>query len=525
LLTTDPTTRSRTRLVLSVLSLAALLWCAHAWITIVRPERALFSFDSAEYALAGRELARTGVLATPFSYVGALRSGAHPPFPLLAGHPLLPLLEAPVFAVFGPHSWGSLVPVAVCYLLTVALIALLAMETGASATVAAVAALAAAPAMLNFAVDGLSELPFTAAWTGALVLLAAFRRAPRAFGLGVLLGLAHLARPVVVPTLPAWLLAAAWSAPRGERLRHAAWVFAGFAPLAGALLLYKWMATGSPLTDLGGIMLLTGLRPEFGQFDVARMLHPPDALDLIRAHPEALMRKLSGSVPFMVRQALQIGGRAAGIAFVLYLVRPRRDGAGPVRLVMGFSLAAIVGLAALTLPRSHFLFPLLPAAVALGAGELERLGRAARFPRGVSVVVVAGLLFWSPLRSLAAEWGGRWNSSRPPDAFRESDLVGFGRAVAARIPPGTWVASDLAPWLSWYADRTSVNIPIATADLAELRTRHGLGAVVLTNEWLVWRPGNEAWRAAFEGRVPPAGWHLGDTLTFGRLRARFMYPE
>src|SRR5262249_50079521 len=102
----------RGRLVAAVVGVAAILWAAHAWPTRVPPGRALFSFDSAEYALAGRELARTGVLATPYSYVGVLAPGVSPPYPLLAGHPLLPLLEAPVFRAFGAHAWGALVPVA-----------------------------------------------------------------------------------------------------------------------------------------------------------------------------------------------------------------------------------------------------------------------------------------------------------------------------------------------------------------------------------------------------------------------------
>lgn len=517
-----------TRLVVGMVLFAALLWGVHAWITLVRPDRALFSFDSAEYALAARHFARTGVLATPYSYVGALREGVRPPYPLLAGHPLLPLLEAPVFRVFGAHAWGSLVPTALAYLVTVALTLLLALETGGSWGVAVVAAVAvaAAPGMLANATDGLSDLPFTAAWTGALLVLARFRLAPRGFALGVLLGLAHLARPVVAPTLPAWLFAAGWAAGPGTsaRLRRVAEVVAGFAPFALSILLYKWRATGSPFTDLGGIMVLVQMAPHFQPQDVARLLHPPDAVAWIRAHPDALARKLSSSLPFMAGQVLHLGGWAGGIAFLMWIVRPRQDGAGPLRLVTGWSLAAMAGLAAFTLPRSQYLFPMLPVAIAIGAGELERAGRAARLPRGLPLALVAGLMSWSSFRPLAAEWVSIRRTTRPAEAFDESDLERFGAALSARVPRGTLVASDMAPWVSWYAERPSVNVPQSTDDLAELRARHGLGALVLTNEWLVTLPGNEAWRAAFEGRIAPPGWSFGDTLAFGRLRARLLFP-
>jgi hypothetical protein len=138
---------------------------------------------------------------------------------------------------------------------------------------------------------------------------------------------------------------------------------------------------------------------------------------------------------------------------------------------------------------------------------------------------VAALLSWSSFRPLAAEWAAVARTSRPEGAFHESDLAGFGRAIAARIPPGTLVASDMAPWLSWYAERPSVNVPLSTDDLAELRARYGLGAVVLTNEWLVTLPGNETWRDAFEGRTAPPGWSPGDTLAFGALRVRLLLPR
>ncbi len=519
-------TRGLSRAVsLTLIVAAATFWLIHAWLTIAVPGRALLSFDSAEYALAARELAMTGRLMTPFSYVGALTSHVRPPYPLLAGHPFLPLLEAGVFKLFGAHAVGTLVPVALTYLITVLLAARLAFAVGASMPIALVAgiALAAAPGMLANATDGLSDLPFTAAWTGALVVLATFRDRPRAFLLGALLGIAHLTRPIVVPTLPVWLAAVVWAAPDRTRLRQLALVLAGFVPCALSLLLYKWRATGSPFTDVGGIMLLTGLDARFQPQDVARLLHPPNAMTWIRAHPDALLAKLRESAPYMVSQALRLGGWFAGIAFAVWTLRPRRDDA-PLRLVCGLSLAAIAGLAALTLPRGHYLFPMLPAVIALGATELERGGRALRLPPALGVALIAALLSWSSVRPMAAEWARLRIAPHSEATFGERDLVRLGAALEQRIPAGTIVCSDMAPWVSWYAKRPSVNMPLATADLDELHARHDVGAVVVTNEWLITLPGNEAWRAAFDGTQAPAGWMLGDTLSSGTLRARLLWP-
>jgi hypothetical protein len=195
-----------------------------------------------------------------------------------------------------------------------------------------------------------------------------------------------------------------------------------------------------------------------------------------------------------------------------------------MRLAAGGSLVVLTLLAAVTLPRSQYLFPMLPAAVAFGALTLERLGRAARLPAGVPVALVAAILSWSSLRLIATEWAGIRSATRPPAAFKERDVERLGAALAARLPERTLVASDMAPWVSWYARRPSVSLPVTTADLAELRERHGVSAVLITNEWLISLPGNEPWRAAYEGTGTPPGWRDAGTFAFGRLSARLLLP-
>jgi len=509
------------------LAVAAAFWCAHVAVEVWTPGRALLTYDSAQYALAGRHLAEHGRLMTPFAYASTLREGVGPPYPLLAGHPLLPLMLAPLFKLFGAHAWLTLVPMAVCYLLTVACAVELVLLSGGSATLAGIVggALAMSPGMLQNAADGLSELPFATAWTAAMLVMTRMRRDPQPLRLGACLGLAHLARPVVVPTLPVWLAAVALASEPGRRPRNAAVAFGGFALFALSLLLYKWRATGSPFTDVGGIMLLTQLAPEFQQYTVARLLHLPNALAWIRAHPGALVHKLAGSLPFMVGEAFRLGGWLTGLGFALWIVRPRRDGDGPMRLAAGGSLVVLTLLAAMTLPRSQYLFPMLPAAVAFGAMTLERLGRAARLPAAVPVALVAAILSWSSLRLTAAEWAGVRSARRPPAAFVERDVEALGAALAARIPERTLVASDMAPWVSWYARRPSVTMPVTVADLDELRARHGVTAVLITNEWMISLPGNEPWREAFEGTRMPPGWHSAEMFAHGRLRARLLLPD
>src|ERR1044072_9116464 len=97
--------------------LPPLAW-AHARMSVVAPDAARFSFDSAEYALAGRAWLETGRLVTPFVHPAALESSPGPPYPLLVGHPLVPALDAVAFAIFGTDPLATLAPAMLAFVVT-----------------------------------------------------------------------------------------------------------------------------------------------------------------------------------------------------------------------------------------------------------------------------------------------------------------------------------------------------------------------------------------------------------------------
>ena len=274
--------------------LAAVVLLVHLDLTVRRPDRTLLTYDSAEYALAGRHLARTGTLATWFVHPDELAFARRPPFPLIVGHPLVPILNAAVFAMGGPNPALTLVPAGLAYLLLVLCSALLARRLTGSAGfgLAGGAAVALSPRVLYFASEGLSEMPFVAIWMAALALLADFSRAPRPLALGVVLGLAHLARPVMVPLLAPWLLGIAVAAGSGTRMRTLARTLVGFLACALPLALYKLMAAGDPLADVARFNLLTHLAPEFTPERVHRMIAPPSPTAYLAAHPDAVLAKI-----------------------------------------------------------------------------------------------------------------------------------------------------------------------------------------------------------------------------------------
>ena len=508
---------------------------AHARIVVTGPDAARFSFDSAEYALAGRTWLETGRLATPFVHPAALGASPGPPYPLIVGHPLVPALDAVAFALFGPDPLVTLLPAALAFVATVLLVARLALTLSGSraAALGAAAAFAVNPWSLRFASEGLSEMPFTAFLTAAFLVLWRLPDRPRAWLLGALLGLAHLTRPVAVPLLPAFAVGVLLLSPRGRALALGVRALLAFAPLAALTALYKWAATGTPFAEVGGYLLLTGTTPEFVVARLNRMTPPPDALAWIREHPGEWLAKLVRNVQSVSYGAFLFGGRWPGVAAALTCVLVALRGPARARgFVAAFVTAALLltGLASATVADPRMLFPLLPVALALGfAGltrALEAVGRGRRGLVALAALVAVAL----GLVPLSREWrqamaGGLAGRSE----FRESEWRGIGLEVRPLLPEGGLVASDAAPWIAWFTRRPVTLIPLAPEALVSGPERLRPAAVVLTNEWLITRSGEEAWRALFDARQAPEGFEFAGHARSGRLEAvvfrRIRSPE
>lgn len=504
---------------------AAVLAAAHIQTVVVDPDAARYSFDSAEYALAGRAWIETGRLVTPFVHPAALGASPGPPYPLIVGHPLVPALNALCFGLFGRDPLITLLPSALAFVATVLLVARLALALCGSRAAAfgAAAAFAVTPWSLRFASEGLSEMPFTAFLTAAFLSLWRLPERPRPALLGLLLGFAQLTRPVAVPLLPAFALGLWVLTPPLFRIRACAAAFVGFAPLAALILLYKWVAIGTPFAEVGGYLLLTGASPEFTVARLNRMTPPPEALPWILMHPDAWLDKIVRNLRSVAFGVWSNGGRwplvLAAFASLAALVRGDTRARGFV-LAFGAAAALLAFLASATVADARMLFPLLPVAIALAFAGLARgaevLGRGRRGLVAVAAVlaVLAGVL------PLAREWRqARAGELVGRSAFHEREWRGLGESVAPLLPAGALVASDAAPWIAWFTGHPVTLVPLEPIALVEGPAALRPGAVVLTNEWLVHRPGEAAWKAMLDGRRPPPGFALAGHVRSGRLEA------
>jgi hypothetical protein len=166
------------------------------------------------------------------------------------------------------------------------------------------------------------------------------------------------------------------------------------------------------------------------------------------------------------------------------------------------------------------LFPLLPVAFALGFSGLTRaLEAAGRGRRGLVAAAALGAVLLS-LVPLASEWrqalaGGLAGRSQ----FRESEWSGIGLSVRSMLPEAGLVASDAAPWVAWFTRRPVTLVPLAPEALVDGPERLRPAAVVLTNEWLISRPGEERWKALFDQRAAPTDFEFVGHVRSGRLEA------
>lgn len=504
---------------------AAVLAWLHESLTIVRPDAARFTFDSAEYALAGRAWLETGRLVTPFVHPAMLGNALGPPYPLLVGHPLVPALDALAFALTGVTPGATLLPAMVAYVITVLLTARLALGlTGSrAAACATAAAFAVHPWALRYATEGLSEMPFAALYTAALVVLHEHARRPRPVLLGALLGLAHLARPVAVPLLPAFALGLVLLTPWSQRRRALLFATASFAPFALLVAGYRWSATGSPFADAGSYLLLTGVDPAHVVSRLNRMAPPPDALAWISAHPQAWLHKLARNLRTLTTGAAWLAGPllagAASLTAVLVALRGEARARAFV-LSLGAGVAVLTSLSAATVADTRMLFPFLPVACALAFTGLTRAAEGAALGRRVTVAAVVAVAGLGAALPLAREWRAALAHPTPArGAWHEHEWRGIGLGVRPMLPGAGLVASDAAPWIAWFARVPVTLVPLAPAALLDGPVRLRPDAVVLTNEWLVAQPGEEAWRTLLEQRTPPPGFVFAGHVRSGRLEA------
>ncbi len=512
----------------------AALWLLHAQAWDLGGRSPILNYDAAQYAIAGRELAWHGRLATPFALPIDLVKHVNPPWPLSAVQPGMVLFEAFVFKLVparglvagsDPRAWLTLLLPFCAYLFLGAALALGVRylftrwwpDAPADVRMGAAFVLGLSflldPEAQHFATSGFTELPFTVGLLFAFlgVALQVPGRSPLAYGF--VLGLTGLFRANMLWLAPLLALAGAWSAPPGRRLRTLPLVLLGYAIPLAPWWFYKWRAFGSPSWDLTRYVVWDGVqgRSWFGLYHVPQLPDVPHGAEAVRLLAAKVVHNLE-----RVSKDMLMGPRGlwlGGLAGWLLLVRPPRPlaAAGLVALA-GTGLAMLS--AAASIPWLRYLFPnrilVEPIGIlALGA-LLVHLTRGAVSPKGHR-------LLFGAIAVLALGWGA-WSTlhgnaearmtARERGVPSSTTITALSIALNARLEPGETVMSNLGPSLAWGTQHPVLHVCVSPTDVPACRRLLAFRHIVLVQResqrtWPGWNEIVE--REGYAATIPGLG--------------------
>jgi hypothetical protein len=539
-------------MLLIVLVAGCTLWVLHADSWSLGRRSPVLSYDTAQVALAARELAHTGRLATPYALPLELARHPKPPWPLALVQPGLVVLEAAAFRLaptelrIGGRSlaqwrrpdqveWLVIPIVFTCFVMCGILLALATSkllrrhsDIGDGARMAAAGTVGLAflldPEAQHFGVGGFTELPFTCGLVGALALLALDRATRRPLVYGLLLGVTGAFRMNMLWLAPALVIAVVALAPREARVRVAAWTLAGFAIPLAPWWIYKWIAFGSPAWDLGRYVIWDGVQGRTW-FSLNHLPEPPrlpQGFEAVRLVAAKTLRNLPGLLLAAGAgpRALWLGALVAWIA----LVRGRRT-----LRIAGAATLAVFGLgllaAAIGFPWLRYAFPgriVMEAAGILALWGLIAMAPPAlitpRWAPALRIGVAAVALAWGVGQTAAGNAEARASSATrgvPGTQTMLQIIVLMNR----EIPAGEPVMSNLGPMLAWHAKRPVVHLALAPEDLEACRRRLDFRHVLL-----VFRDPAHAWGEWSEVVAHPLETRNRPELNVTRVR-RYQSPD
>ena len=499
-----------------VLVTGAALWFAHAQSWDLGGRSPILSYESAQVALAARELAWHGKVGTPYALPIDLVSHAHPPWPLSAVQPGMMFAEALILKLVpargitagsDSRAWLTLVLPFVCYLAFGAFTVLAAryvlarhageaprwVRTGAPATLG-LAAMLDAQAQ-HFALSGVGELPATVLLLLAFLGLAIGAGSTLPLTLGILLGVSGLFRANALWLAPAFALATAWSAPAERRFRCGALVLAGYALPLAPWWIYKWQAFGSPAWDVAWFELWDHVQDR-SWFE---LLHRAEIPELPRGFKAlGLLAAKSASNLAQLVPPLLAGPRGLWLGALVCWPFTRSSGDVSSRPLVAAAVVACVGLGLDTLAASAsspLLREVFPTRVlAELAGMLALWSLLGRIPgssvrtRGAACVLAALLaLGWGTWMSHVAQVESRALSLERGLPTSRS-LTALSARLNSVMVPGETLMSNLGPALAWQTTPPVIHLAYSPADIASCRARHDFRHVLL-----VFRSAERAW--------------------------------
>lgn len=493
---------------------AAVLWALHAQAWDLGGRSPILNYDTAQYALAARELAWHGKLGTPYALPLELVNHATPPWPLAVVQPGLVLVDAAIFRIVpargitagsDPRAWLTLVVPFCCFLMLAASLALAVRHLFARwwPTAPRRVRLGAAlvlgmsfvldPEAQHFAIGGFTELPFTLGLLFAYLGLALEAPVYVPFSFGIVLGLTGLFRANMLWLAPLFAIGGAACARPGRRGRTLLRILLGYALPLVPWWFYKWHTFGSPTWDLSRYVVWdhVGGRDWFSLYHAAALPELPRGAQAFGLIAGKMLRNLPGLVTQMLLgpRGLWLGGLVGW----LVLAKPPRPLVVTALVAIGAALLGVLAAAA-SIPWLRFLFPTRVLLEPIGVLALGALLR--RVPE-TTVSLRARTALLGAIAALAIGWGA-WSTQQ---GLAEARATSLERGVPAStsltaisallnmdLAPGEPLMSNLGPSLAWQTNHPVVHLALSPEEVDACRRRLDFRHIVL-----VFREDARAW--------------------------------
>jgi hypothetical protein len=488
------------------------LWLGHARAWDLGRRSPVLSYDAAQYALAAREVAMRGRLATTYALPIELVQHPSQPWPLALVQPGLVLTEALLFRLKLPETrlvhgvtfeatrpdqleWLVLVIPFICFIVIAVGMGLATSHIlrrhapGIGATMRALTggviglAFLLDPEAQHFAVGGFTELPFTLGLVGAIAALALGIATKYPFVFGLELGITGAFRGTMLWLAPVFAIGNAAVAPREKRVSVLLRTLAGYAVPLVPWWLYKWHAFGTPAWDLSALSVWDGVAGNtwFSLYhlpEIPQLPHGGEAVALL-AH------KLAVNIPGVLL-ALTSGPRALLIGALALWLLTAREAPRALRAAGAslFGLVAISVLAtAISVPQLRYMFP--TRVLIEAGGTLALWGLVARAeplsPRVRSLVAVLCAL-------IVLTWGAFQTRLGNAEARRTANdrgvpstlsLLQIATVMSREVPDGDAVMSNLGPALAWESRRPVIHLALTPDLITACRRKMDFRHVVL----------------------------------------------
>jgi hypothetical protein len=497
------------------------LWLGHARAWDLGRRSPVLSYDAAQYALAAREVAMRGRLATTYALPIELVKHPSEPWPLALVQPGLVLTEAALFRMKLPETrlvngvlfeatrpdqleWIVLVIPFICFIVIAVGLGLAASHIlrrhspGVGAALRAMTggviglAFLLDPEAQHFAVGGFTELPFTLGLVGAGAALALGIATKYPFVFGLELGITGAFRGTMLWLAPVFALGNAWIAPREKRVSTAARTLLGYALPLVPWWLYKWHAFGTPAWDLSALSIWDGVAGHtwFSLYHLPEIPVLPHGGEAAALLAHKLLINLPG-----VLLALATGPRALLIGALALWIVTAREAPRALR-VAGMTLFGLVAISAIStaisVPQLRYMFP--TRVLIEAAGTLALWGLVARAEplsppvrKLVAVLCALIVLTWGAFQTRLGNAEAR-STATERGVPSTLSLLQIATVMSREVPDGDVVMSNLGPALAWESRRPVIHLALSPDLITACRRKMDFRHVVLA-----FRDGAHAW--------------------------------